>query len=76
MEEKLNDLMKDNKVLQTNVDGLSEVRWLNSLNQTFATNPLIQKQEFDYSHVKKEAMKTVDDYNRLLNADLRSQNNF
>lgn len=29
-------------------------------------------QEFDYSQVKREASKKVDEYNKLLCADLRS----
>ncbi|CRK99903.1 CLUMA_CG013206, isoform A [Clunio marinus] len=56
MEEKLNDFIKDNKLLQRIVDELNS--------------------ECDFSTVKIEAQRKVDEYNKLLCADLRSQNTF
>lgn len=76
MEEKLNDLMKDNKLLQRIVDELNEVKILSVFRWLQLKKFSCHSQEFDFSIVKKETTRKVDEYNKLLCADLKNQNSF
>lgn len=76
LEEKLNDLMKDNKQLERLVDELNEVSSTAIPHVSPSHEKFTSPQEFDYSKAKKEASKKVDDYNALLCAELRRENSY
>lgn len=75
MEEKLIDLMKDNKLLQRIVDEMNEVgNWWSVLRWIHKHS--VFSQEYDFLSIKKETTKKVDEYNKLLCADLKNQSVF
>lgn len=73
MEEKLNDLIKDNKLLQRIVDELNEVK---TIFIDFDGKLSGFLQEYDFSGAKKEATRKVDEYNKLLCLELKNQSAF
>ena len=81
MEEKLSDILKDNKSLQASIDDLNKVCMFVTLNLIKFYLPLfilLFIQEYEFSDLKKSAMQKVNDYNHLLRNDLNisSQNKY